>query len=313
MNDTLIQQNAIAAAVIGVGSMTEALHHWVDVLGFEIQAQRTGAHLSLEKLWQLPERSIKSQVLLCSSKGDTGKLWLVEFAHPQAPVRADSTVIDLCPKSINLALSDLPARYDELLQSGFEFRSPFVSYPANGLTINEMQWLGTDALNVGMLELVGLRFSFNSSGYAGFTNFVSIVPDLEAETAFFHEVLGLPLYARHRLSGAAIETLVGLPAGTVLNMQVLGEHANALGRVQLIQYEGTHGNNLYPKACPPALGLLHATLVSSALPQLKERFASRQIEPQYYSSVETLWGNSEVLSCKSPAGLRLDIFSQARA
>ena len=296
---SLFEQDAIAAAVVGVASLPVALDLWRDVFGFELIAQQAGADASLESYWQLPTGGIKAQALVSTPGIATGRVWLIEFTNPGLPVRHGAATIDLCPKSLNLAPRDLPALYEEMLARGLSFRSPSVKYPAGVFDVHEVQLLAHDGLNLGLLEMIGLPFAFNERGYAGITNFVAVVADIEAETNFYREAFGLELIGEHRLRGEQIEKLIGLPAGTVLAMNIFGAKENPYGQMQLVAYQGAQGTNRYPSARPPACGQLHPVWLTKRL----DAFGGGG------STIHTLLGTVEAVRIQTPGGMMTDIFS----
>ncbi len=296
---SLVEQDAIAAAVVGVASLPVALDLWVGVFGFELITRQDGADASLESFWQLATGGIKAQALVGTPRIATGRVWLVEFAEPAEAVRHGAATIGLCPKSLNLAPRDLPARYEEMLTRGLNFRSPWVKYPAGAFDVNEVQLLSHDGLNLGLLEMIGLPFAFNERGFAGITNFVAVVADIEAETNFYREVFGLELIGEHRLRGEKIEKLIGLPAGTVVAMNIFGSQENPYGQMQLVAYQGAKGMNRYPMARPPACGQLHPVWLTKSL----DAFGGT------IRSVHTPLGKVEAVRTQTPSGMMTDIFS----
>src|SRR5690606_24097622 len=76
---------------------------------------------------------------------------------------------------------------------------------------------------------------------------------------------GFAMLDSHCLKGPDIEKMIGLPQGASLSMQLLGEASHRFGRAELIKYEKVKGNNLYPKAAPPAIGFFRGAVVVSDL------------------------------------------------
>lgn len=300
---SLVEHDAIAAAVVGVASLPMALDLWCGVFGFEIVAQAVAQdgilyHNELETFWQLPRRSITAQAVVGTPGIATGRVWLVEFAEPDPAVRHGAATIDLCPKSLNLAPRDLPARYEEMLARGLSFRSPWVKYPAGAFDVYEVQLAAHDSVNIGMLEMIGLPFAFNERGYAGITNFVSVVEDIDAEKNFYREAFGLELIGEHRLRGEKIEKLIGLPSGAVVAMNIFGAQENPYGQMQLVAYQGAKGTNRYPSARPPACGQLHPVWLTNRLDAFGDDART----------IHTLLGTVEAIRLQTPGGMMTDIF-----
>ena len=99
---SFVEQDAIAAAVVGVASLPVALDLWVGTFGFEVVAlavEQDGIlfHTVLESFWHLPRGSITAQAVVGTRGISTGRVWLVEFAEPAEAVRYGAATIDLCP------------------------------------------------------------------------------------------------------------------------------------------------------------------------------------------------------------------------
>ena len=58
-----------------------------------------------------------------------------------------------------------------------------------------------------------------------------------------------------------IEKTIGLPPGGALDIRVFGDADCVQGRLEIVQYEGAKSADLYPRARPPARGLLSVTYV----------------------------------------------------
>ena len=69
---------------------------------------------------------------------------------------------------------------------------------------------------------------------------------------FLEQVLGLEETSYHRFAGPEVERTIGLPAGAGLDIRIFGDPAYAYGRLEIVQYEGVTGADLYPRARPPA-------------------------------------------------------------
>jgi catechol 2,3-dioxygenase-like lactoylglutathione lyase family enzyme len=309
--EPVVLHNAIAHLVIGVRDLAAALTLWVQTFGLEIRARRDGPDPGLARLWDLDAGRISAQALLGTPGWEVGCLHLIEFANPAPPVRQGAQPIDLVPKNIDLVCDDLQRRYAELTRAGHQFRSAPARYEAEEqgelLEIFEALLPVHDAINAVLLQLVGRRFPFTSRGFAGFSSFVPVVPDAEAETRFYQEVLGLPLHFIHRLAGPHIERMIGLPPGGAVEMRMLGAAEIHAGRIELACYHGARGENRYPLAKPPALGTLHAVFFSTALDEIARRAEVAGAPMRRHPRIETIFGAGPVLTLHTPAGLRLDI------
>lgn len=307
----VIQDDALSHLVIGVNDLVAALHLWSETFGFTLMQRRDGPDAGLARLWNLEPERIRAQAMLGTPGFSTGRLLLVEFANPLPPVRAGAKPTDLVPKNIDLVCDDIQARYQELLQAGQRFRSAPARYEVelNGelLEIFEMLMFAQDDVNVAILQLVGQPYPFTPQGFAGCTSLVHVVPDAEAETQFFEQVLGFPLHFIHKLDGPEIERMLGLPPGGAVEMRMLGSLSQAAGRIEMAKYHGLEGLNRYPLAKPPALGTLHAVLLAPSVAEVAERAAAAGVPVIEHGPISTLFAQGPVITLYTPAGLRLDI------
>lgn len=307
----LVTHNSIAHLVVGVRDLNAALQLWGQTLGLTIIAERHGPDVGLAQLWQLTPERIRAQALLGTPGLPAGRLHLVEFADPLPPVRQDAKPTDLVPKNIDIVCDDIQVRFAELTRAGYRFRSTPARYEAEEggavLEIFEALMPAHDNVNVVLLQLVGREFPFTPQGFAGVSSFVPVVPDAEAETQFYQEVLGLPLNFIHRLAGPNIERMIGLPPGGAVEMRMLGSLDCHAGRIEMAQYHGLTGFNRYPLAKPPALGTLHAVFFAPAVEAIKQRAERAGLAVHEHGAVETLFSNGPALTLHTPAGLRLDI------
>lgn len=307
----VVFEAALAHLVVGVRDLTAALQLWVETFGFALLHQRDGPDHGLAHLWDLEPEHIRAQALIGTPGFRQGRLHLVEFADPQPPVRAGAKPTDLVPKNIDIVCDDIQAQYELLTQAGHRFRSGPARYEAEEdgdlLEIFELLMFAHDDVNVAILQLVGRPFPFTPRGFSGFTSLVHVVPDAEAETRFFQEVLGFPLHFIHKLDGPDIERMIGLPPGGAVEMRMLGSPKQHAGRIEMAKYHGIDGRNRYPLAKPPALGTLHAVLLSPALDEVRRRAQVAGAPITEHGTVETIYANGPALTLHTPAGLRLDI------
>ena len=308
---SVVCDDALAHLVIGVRDLAAALQLWGETFGFEVLARRTGPDHGLARLWALEPERIRDQVLIGTPGFTHGRLHLVEFADPQPPVRAGAKPTDLVPKNIDIVCDEIKTRYEQLSQAGHRFRSGPARYEAEEggelLEVFELLMFAHDEVNVAILQLVGRPFPFTPQGFSGFTSLVHVVPDAEAETEFFQDVLGFPLHFIHKLAGPQIERMIGLPPGGAVEMRMLGSPRQHAGRIEMAKYHGIDGNNRYPLAKPPALGTLHAVLLSPSLDEVRRRAQAAGAPVIEHGTVETIYANGPVITLHTPAGLRLDI------
>ncbi|MDJ0928644.1 MAG: VOC family protein [Gammaproteobacteria bacterium] len=310
-NDPALQTNGLGAfahVTVGVANLDEVLGLWRDVFGLEVVATRDGPDASLGGLWNLAPDRIARQALLRTPGLDTGAVHFIEFRDPDPPVRAGAEVFDRVPKNLDIYTADLPAKYDDLLARGFEFRSHWAEMPGpGGITFREVQMPGHDDTNIVLLELVGQEYPFSPTGYAGIGPLITVVADADTENRFYTQVLGLEELMQFALAGPETEKMIGLPPGAALVFHVLGAESDPMGRIELVEYQRTQGTDRYALAKPPATGTLHVTWQVDDLAGLRTRLARHGVAVTEHGDIDAIFGAGPLISFNSPGGLRIEV------
>ncbi|MFM7708662.1 MAG: hypothetical protein ACKO9D_11715, partial [Gammaproteobacteria bacterium] len=91
------------------------------------------------------------------------------------------------------------------------------------------------------------------------------------------------------------------------------------GRLAIVQYEGAQSADLYPRARPPARGLLSVTFFVPDVGAVLARAAALATDttaaagatmrapPVDHGIVDTVFGMARMATLTSPAGLRIDL------
>jgi len=294
-----------------VENIDEATELWVDQFGLDIVSERDGEDIDLSRLCQLDDDSISKQALLATPKIDVGKIHLVQFRNPSNPVRQNANATDLGPKNLDVTCLDLPSKYDELMKLGYEFRSEYVGYQIEsiGADVLEVQMPGHDHTNIIFVEQLGEKIQLSGEGYGGITSLVTIVSNLDEETEFFMDVFSLKEAVSEDLFGEHVEKMIGLPKGGGLRLNLLeGDEPDRYGRVELVSYIGAEKqDDLYEIANPPALGTLHCLFRVEDISTIKGKLRNRLIHFEEYGFMDLIYGKGEIITFRSPAGLRIDV------
>lgn len=300
-----------SSVVIGVASLDRALALWIDEFGLEQVARCDGPDADLAKLWALDASAIHSQALVKTPGVSRGQLHLVEFSEPAQSVRDGATPTDCCPKNLDVYVHDLPARMLAMQKRGFKFKNEHHSEveTPGGVRFRESHLPAHDNINVVLLELFGESLSYSPRGCAAVGLLISIVPDVQREKDFYQQVLGLEKLHDNLLQGPEVEKMIGLPPGAALDASVWGQPNSPMGQMEIIEYRGADGADLYPRTRPPALGILHVVFESEALASVCERLKNSNTEFVEHGEIATLAGAGERISFSSPAGLRIEVFS----
>jgi catechol 2,3-dioxygenase-like lactoylglutathione lyase family enzyme len=305
-----VSSQAFAYVVVSVADMDRALGLWVNRFGMEIVARREGHDAGLARAWGLAADAIVDQALLRTPGSSHGGVHLVRFKLPGKAVREGAVPTDLVPKSIDIAVVDIQKRYDELTAAGYAFRSPVGTMESKGVKFFEAHMPAHDGLNLVLVEQPSRHELTSAKGYGAASTMVFTTRDNLREATFFQSLMGLELLSQSRLAGPQVEKTIGLPPGAGLDIRILGEPKNDFGRLEIVQYEGVQSQNLYPRAVPPARGMLSVTYIVSDLSSVLARGATLGVVD--HGKVDSILGNGRMASVTSPTGLRVDLLELRR-
>lgn len=310
MTDTqTLSPGAFHHATVGVSDLDAAIGFWTRNFGLRTLARREGADATLGRLWGIDPARIRRQALAATPGARAGALHLVEFVAPAEPVRAGAAVYDRLPKNLDLYTTDIHARVAELGAAGNRFRGPPGDLTVGDQRFREVHLDGPDDINVVLIEVLGPGYAVPLSprGFAGIGPLVTIVGNAAVEAGFLRDTLGLVTTLELHLAGAAVEQTVGLPPGASLTLQVFGDPAEPLGRLEIIEYGGVAGEDRYARARPPARGILHVTWRVPSLGPVRARLDAAGVSVTEHGVVDALFGRGELIECRSPAGLRIEL------
>jgi catechol 2,3-dioxygenase-like lactoylglutathione lyase family enzyme len=297
---------------VSVADLDEALALWSGFFGLEVKALSKGDDPELARLWGIRPDDIKRQALLGTPGADTGLIHFVQFSQPGPAVREGAEAFDLCPKNLDVYARDLPSRVEELKKGGYRFRNQDYSEVTapDGTVFREIHLPGHDAINIVLLEVIGKALPFTPQGYAGVGPLITIVADAGAERGFYRDTLNLTVLNDNILEGPEIERMIGLPAGSALDVSIWGAEGEALGQMEVINYRGTEGQNLYPQAVPKQRGILQITYESENLSGLTGQLDQAGISWADLGKFSILSGSGRFIRFSSPAGLIIEVFQR---
>ncbi len=308
-SDSLVTP-AWSSVTVGVANLDEALALWRSTFGLEVRSLREGADEGLSRLWNLQKNDIQRQALIAAPGVATGMIHLVQFAHPGPVVREGAQAFDQVPKNLDIYVQDMPDRVDAIRNAGYRFRNEHYSEvtASDGTQFREIHLPSHDGINVVLLEVIGLAMPFNPAGFSGVGPLITIVDDAIAERAFFQDIIGLSMLSENLLDGPEIEKMVGLPPGSALDVSIWGDKDAPFGQVEIIDYRGVHGKDLYALTVPPNRGILHLKYQVSDLDAFSLLLQQAGIAHSHPVDVDVLPGKGRHLRFCSPAGLNLEAF-----
>jgi catechol 2,3-dioxygenase-like lactoylglutathione lyase family enzyme len=300
---------------VSVADLDEALDLWFGTFGLEVKARKDGDDPALARLWGLAPDDIQLQALVGTPGVNTGLIHFIQFKDPGPAVREAAQAFDLCPKNLDIYVRDMPARVQELKNAGHTFRNDNYTEATapDGTFFREIHLPGHDAINIVLLEVIGLDLPFTPEGYAGIGPLITIVADAGAERAFYRDVLDLEVLNDNILEGPEIERMIGLPPGSALDVSIWGAAGEAFGQMEVINYRGSEGNNLYPRAVPKQRGILQIGYESEDLAELTRKLDQAGIAWSDRGKFQVLYGSGRIIRLRSPGGLRIEVFQRDNA
>ncbi|MEM7765613.1 MAG: VOC family protein [Pseudomonadota bacterium] len=296
---------------VSVADMETALALWRDQFGLTVVATRDGPDTGLATLWAIKPSDIRRQVLLATGDSRHGMLHLIEFTEPGDAVRDGAAVFDWVPKNLDIYVQDMPARINELLAAGYAFRADQFSEVTapDGTRFREIHMPAHDSLNIVLLELLDDSPPLTNKHYGAVGPLITIVPDAAREKAFVADVLDMDQLKDNTLDGPEIEAMIGLPSGAALDVSIWGNKTQSLGWLEIIEYQGTQGSDLYPRAKPPATGILQVRYSVSDLDAIAKSL-QQHVPLDAFDYLDLLDGSDRLIALTTPAGLRLEIAQQ---
>ena len=249
--------DAIQHVVVGASDLDASLRLYRDHLGLEVLRPLGRVPEAESALWGLPDGADVRAVTLGMAGASAGLVRLASFGSATGtPVRGEARPFDSSPKNLDYKVEDLDRAYRELSAAGYRFRSEPVRYMHDGHEVGEVQMLGPDFVNVVLVQYdQGPSVTFTPKGFAGVTQWVLTVGDMARAVGLFRDVLGVQLHQENRLTGPAIEKMVGLPPGAALEVTLLGT-GGPYGRIELVHYDGVQARDFTADARPPRAGML---------------------------------------------------------
>jgi len=317
---------AWTSVTVSVSDLDLAMKLWVDTFGFTVLAESGGADRELATLWHIRPSDIKRQALVGLPESREGQLHLVEFSEPGPAVREGARPFDPSPHSLVVYADDLPKRVKEMQAAGHTFvtGAPAEMTAPDGTAYREIHLSAHDLVNVVLREpagqQTGQRTIFTQNGFNGIVALISIVEFAVTERNFYARVIGLDLLGELTLEDPITEQLMGLPPGHVLEISRWGEGGTAqgrmaqvglaLGQIELVDFRGVRGTDLYPVAVPTQLGILHVSYTVQNLDHFRQRLRAAGIHVNERDYRDVIFGAGRFIRFRTPAGMNMGAYAQ---
>jgi len=312
----LAQEHPVASAwtsvTVGVADLDAALELWVDVFGFTELNELDGEDEELATLWQILPADIKRQALIGLPGARFGQLHLVEFIEPGPAVREGAKPYDPSPFGLVVYAEDLPKRVKEMQAAGYTFQTaePVDLAAGDGSLVREIRLRVHDEVTVVLREGPGQATPFNPRGFSGIAALAKVVDFAPTEGNFYAELMGLELLDEQTHEGLIIEQLMGQLSGSALDIGLWGVAGQPLGQIELIDFRGARGSDLYPVAVPTQLGILHVSYAVSDLAAFKQQLHAAGIHHNERDYRDVIFGSGHFIRFRTPAGMSVEAYAE---
>ena len=92
-----------------------------------------------------------------------------------------------------------------------------------------------------------------------------------------------------------------------MDLRLLSEPDNIFGRVELIEYIGSAGKNLYPLSKPRALGMFQEIFFAENMDAFQEHLIKKNIKFDLRKEIKTIFSSGKVCILSTPAGKRIEV------
>lgn len=276
----------LQVTTLAVSSLRRSIEFYHDVFGYVAGSQKSLSGPELERVWQMPS-GVRAQCAVTGPPGaTTGLLRLVSFDSPGERIWGDySRRQDYGHYALNIRAADLDAVLDRVEAAGGRRRSgPTAWNPSPQLPARDSLSYDPDGALLDIFQIDAAP----DSPLAAFDQDCSAiqtvamhVSDARGSAEFYGSLGYLELYDK---LVEHMEGFFGLPEGTALhNINLYVPDEPACGRVELAQYVGFPGQQQRPRAVPPNLGILSASMrtgdLTAAAARLHDLGAEAVSEP----------------------------------
>ena len=136
------------------------------------------------------------QVLLAYADSSDGRILLVKTVDAGPSVRAEAALFDECAKNIDIYVTNVLSKGEEMKSHGYFSRNarPSEITAADGTCFREMHFHIHDDINLVLLELVNETNTFNKKGFGQIGPIISVVKHIDLEKNFIKRFFNLRCY-----------------------------------------------------------------------------------------------------------------------
>lgn len=307
--------------------ITPDLEPWIETLvavgGWEV-VHRGRPDGALNLFWGLPASARCEQVLLRNIGTRTGflRLVLVRGAE-QRPIRPDDQAWEAGGlQALDLRVVDIEATRRALHARGWRAPSDPVRYKTYGVEVIQWAPSSPDGVRLSFIQRVApaLQGWSELKRWSRIANAAVTTRDMAAATAFFGDVLGLPVGSRSTTVGAADgRNVMGLPWAFARQtpVEIVGFSGGGQGdgAVELISIPEARGRDFAANAHPPNLGIVALRFHVEAVDRLAQDLAARGagIVSPVQPMIIAPYGPCMACTIQAPDGVRLELFSTSPA
>jgi catechol 2,3-dioxygenase-like lactoylglutathione lyase family enzyme len=251
----------VSIVTTAVGDLARAERFYAGVFDYEVMA-RGAIPAALAPSWRIPAGCNGRYVLLGRSGTRRGVLRLVEFDRPGEHIWGRyERIQDHGHYALNMRVPDVHATWERLRDHGARPKSGPTRWDVDAtmVAIDSQAW-DPDGTLLDVYTMEGRPEIFTPLGTAAspIETIAIHVEDADRSRDFYFG-LGYSLFFDRRI--ADLNTFFHLPAGVALrDVNLVKPELSYIGRIEIVQLEGTRGVRVQSRAAPPNHGILSITL-----------------------------------------------------
>jgi catechol 2,3-dioxygenase-like lactoylglutathione lyase family enzyme len=247
----------IAVVTIAVADLERAERFYSGAFGYVVR-QRGALPAAIGPSWRMPPGCAGRYVLLGRAGTQRGLLRIVAFDRPGTQIWGGyERIQDHGHYALNLRVADVHLTWRELLDRGARPKSGPTRWnvDATMVAIDSQCW-DPDGTLLDVYTMEGRADIFTPLGSsASAVETVAVHVENADRSRDFYFGLGYSLFFDRRI--ADLNTFFHLPAGVALrDVNLAKPELGYIGRIEIVQLEGTEGARVQPRAAPPNHGIL---------------------------------------------------------
>jgi catechol 2,3-dioxygenase-like lactoylglutathione lyase family enzyme len=303
----------IDRVVTSVGKLEDALVFYRDIVGMKSVANEILEPDEIQQLWNLPKGTQAHAAFLKIDRCST-LIEVVEFKpHSGKLIKNGVEASFYGLYDITFRVSGIDAIYRDLVERGFVFLTPPISYQPTftPYAVKETFFLGPGNVPHGLIERMTGEELESRGHFKTLVDTAQIVEELNEVIRFYVDILGLDLMNQATIPEGLLEKLLGLPHHTSAKLAFINRKDSETLHVEIIQLS-VKCKSLASIVRPPHLGLFMISFEVENLSSLLHKLSKERIAvlsgPIEINTV--LYGRTRAITVEGPAGVMIELFER---